>query len=126
MQLQFTIPGRPIPAVRTTQRQKFVDPRYAKYRDYKEYFAMLAQQELNKHHLPRFSKDEDVVFNAKIYLYSKRRIDIDNLLKSFFDASNSILWYDDSQVVKASVEKIYVGKKDEERVEVLVSLLKYY
>jgi len=126
MQLQFTVPGRPVPAVRTTQRQKFVDPRYAKYRDYKDYFAMLAQHELNKHRLASFSKDEPIVFNAKVYLYSKRRVDVDNLLKSFFDASNRILWHDDSQVVKASVEKIFVSKKDEERVEISMSLLNYH
>lgn len=33
--------------------------------------------------------------------------DLDNLLKSTFDALNNIVWVDDAQIIKTNAEKIY-------------------
>lgn len=119
--LSFVVPGRPIPAVRTTRRQQFTDPYYARYRDYKEVFATFAQQALSKRPSFYCDKGTAVEFDAVAYLRGRRRIDVDNLLKSFFDSANQVLWHDDSQVVKATIEKVSVGKEQDERVEVRVS-----
>lgn len=119
--LSFLVPGRPIPAVRTTRRQQFTDPYYARYRDYKEYFATFAQAALSKRPSFYCDKGTAVEFNAVAYLRGRRRIDIDNILKCMFDSVNNVLWHDDSQVVKATIEKVSVKKEDNERVEVRVS-----
>jgi crossover junction endodeoxyribonuclease RusA len=119
--LTFTVDGRVVPAVRTTRRQQFSDPYYARYRDYKEYFATVAKQALSKR--PSFYCDRGttVEFDAVAYLRGRRRIDVDNVLKCMFDSCNNILWYDDSQVIKATIEKVIVKKEENERVEVVVT-----
>ena len=35
-QVRFIVDGAPVPYVRTTQRQKFFDKQYKRYKDYKE------------------------------------------------------------------------------------------
>lgn len=35
-QVKFIVDGAPVPYVRTTQRQKFFDKQYKRYKDYKE------------------------------------------------------------------------------------------
>jgi len=39
--------------------------------------------------------------------YQTTKPDIDNLMKSVFDAANQIVWEDDNQVCKVSAQKIY-------------------
>ena len=33
--------------------------------------------------------------------------DIDNMLKFVMDAGNNVIWYDDSQIFKVEMEKVY-------------------
>lgn len=98
----------------------FRDPYYARYRDYKEYFGTIAGQALSKY--PSFYCDKGVAveFESIAYLRGRRRIDLDNILKGQWDAMTSIIWHDDSQVVKATIEKRSVKKEENERVEVRV------
>ena len=118
--LSFTVPSRPVAYVRTTRRQMHADPYYAKYRDYKQYFSTMALQALQKDR--SFYCDERcmVRFEAVVYLKKGRRIDIDNILKTFFDGCNKIIWDDDSQVVQAYIEKVYIPKESDEYVEVRI------
>jgi Holliday junction resolvase RusA-like endonuclease len=80
----------------------------------------VAKEALQK--FPSFYCDRGtaVEFEAVAYLRGRRRIDADNLLKSFMDSMNSIIYHDDSQVVKATVEKRSVDKEENERVEVAI------
>lgn len=119
--LSFVVPSRAVPYVRTTRRQMFRDPYYARYRDYKDYFATIAKEALSKRPSFYCDKGTPIEFSAVAYLRGRRRIDIDNILKCMFDSCNNILWHDDSQVVKATIEKVSVGKEQDERVEVRVS-----
>jgi Holliday junction resolvase RusA-like endonuclease len=48
MVLKFTIPGHPTPAVRMTQKGKFVDPAAKKYLDYKSQVAWVAKGAMTK------------------------------------------------------------------------------
>ena len=118
--LSFLVPSRPVPYVRTTRRQMFRDQYYARYRDYKEYFSTIAQEALSRYPSFYCDKGVPVEFEAIAYLRGRRRIDADNLLKGFFDSCNSVIWHDDSQVVKATIEKVSVGNEQDERVEVKV------
>jgi Holliday junction resolvase RusA-like endonuclease len=119
--LSFVIPGRPCAFVRTTQRQQFRDKYYARYRDYKEYFGSLAKEAIQKYPSFYCDKGTDVELHAVAFIRGRRRIDADNLLKSFMDSMNAIIWNDDSQVVKATIEKCSVKSEKDERVEVRVS-----
>lgn len=119
--LSFIIPGRACPFVRTTKRQQFRDIYYARYRDYKEYFGTLAKEAIQKHPSFYCDKGTDVEFHAVAFLRGRRRIDCDNLLKSFLDGACGIIYHDDSQVVKATIEKVSVKKEQDERVEVVVT-----
>lgn len=39
--------------------------------------------------------------------YRAKKPDVDNLQKNIFDAMNGVVYFDDSQIVKVTVEKIY-------------------
>ena len=119
--LSFVVPSRAVPFVRTTRRQMFRDPYYARYHDYKEYFAEMARQALQK--FPSFYCDKGipVQFESIVFIRGRRRMDLDNILKGQWDAMTSVIWHDDSQVVKATIEKVSVKKEQDERVEVKVT-----
>jgi Holliday junction resolvase RusA-like endonuclease len=52
--------------------------------------------------------DRAATFAVKLLCYrdSRRRVDVDNLLKTVLDAGTGILWHDDSSVVKANVARL--------------------
>lgn len=52
---------------------------------------------------------------AKIYLGSKRKADIDNFNKILYDSLTGIIWEDDSQIIKATTWKLY--SKEDPRIE---------
>lgn len=55
----------------------------------------------------------------KIYFGTKRKYDWDNFHKLSQDSLNGIVWEDDSQITKATVEKFY--DKENPRIEILVA-----
>lgn len=55
----------------------------------------------------------------EFFLKSRKRVDIDNLIKSLLDGCNRIVWLDDSQVVSLSAEKVLHAT--EEFVDVFVT-----
>ena len=46
--------------------------------------------------------------------------DVDNYLKSALDGCNKVVWVDDRQVIRATVEKISCQHAKEERMEIEV------
>jgi Holliday junction resolvase RusA-like endonuclease len=112
--VKLTIPGRPVPAVRMTQRSKFSNKTAQRYLAYKEQIGWEAKAAGCKE--PLIGKIE---VSAKAYIkLLSREIDIDNLAKAFLDGLNKIAWYDDQQVVRLIMDKIYVGHASEERAEI--------
>ncbi|MDQ7094192.1 RusA family crossover junction endodeoxyribonuclease [Desulfosporosinus sp. PR] len=110
------IPGRPVPAVRMTGRGKYVKPEAINYLNYKHQIGWLA---LNKSKKPII---KPIVVKVKVYLHGKstpmgRDGDVDNYLKSALDGCNKVVWVDDRQVMKATVEKVPCRAK-EERMEI--------
>lgn len=83
--------------VRTTQKQKWVDPQYKKYRAFK--LALRASANLSDVPMELDPKKSYSV-HVDIYCVKKRRGDVDNYLKSALDA----LWKQDKQVTKVSAE----------------------
>lgn len=113
MQLEFTVPGRAVPAVRMTQRSKFTK-RAQRYLTYKNQVGWVAKQ----HYRGKPTSDPVAVY-VKLYLCGGNQGDIDNYFKSITDSLNKIVYDDDRQVRMMQARKIEC-EKEEERVEVRV------
>lgn len=112
--MKLVIPGRPVPAVRMTQRSKYKSKQAQRYLDYKQAVGWQAKAVM------RGQKpiEDDVSVTAIAYLNpAERDLDVDNLAKSYLDGLNGIAWIDDKQVMKLTIEKRWVGK-DEQRSEI--------
>lgn len=64
---------------------------------------------------------QDLEVFIKIYFGTKRKVDWDNYHKLTMDSLTGIIWADDSQIQKATVEKFY--DKENPRIEVSYKLL---
>lgn len=62
----------------------------------------------------------DLEISIKIYFGTKRKGDWDNFHKLSMDALTGIVWEDDSQIQKATVEKFY--SKENPRIELDINL----
>lgn len=60
--------------------------------------------------------EEPVEVNIKIYFGTKRKVDWDNFHKLSMDSLTGIVFVDDSQIFKATVEKFYC--KEDPRIEI--------
>ena len=89
--LSFFIPGNhedpkgnPVGYTRTTQRQKFTDPRARRYEAWKDYvWNCLLKVESDP---PRFEDGQKVVVSCYIEYKDKRRADPGNVVKGIADA----------------------------------------
>jgi|SRR5690625_553689 len=113
MQLEFTVPGRAIPAVRMTQRSKFT-PRAQRYLAYKGQVGWIAKQ-----HFQGQPTDKPIGISLTVYLCGGNQGDIDNYFKSIADSLNKIVYEDDRQIKIIKAIKAECTK-DNERVEVKV------
>lgn len=113
--IQFTVPGRCVPAPRMTYRGKR-SPKVLRYMSYRHDVAWAAKAAK----VPRF--DGPVTVKMDIYLlkYGKEG-DIDNMQKTILDALNGIAWSDDRQVFEVHARKHYVTMPKNERVTVEVA-----
>lgn len=128
--IEFFVPGKPVPMARprVTARGTYTP---TKSREYKTYVAMMARQAM-RHHKPmtgavsiilQFTFAIPKSWSKKKRAYGclvghTSRPDWDNLSKSVTDACIGIVYNDDSQIVRASVEKRY-GNKDGVQVVIL-------
>ena len=114
MELWFTIPGPPVPAVRMTQRSKW-QPRAQHYLAWKGGVGHIAKA------AGATCWDGPVMVEVNIYGVDdriSRTWDIDNVLKGVLDGLNGVCYRDDKQVTSASVR---VYSRGEECVKVWVS-----
>jgi Holliday junction resolvase RusA-like endonuclease len=92
------IPGDPFPARRpkfdSRSRRSYEDP---KYRDAKE--ALAGELLIGRVGL-EVRRPSEALIQVTVGFYRRTRntVDVDNLLKTLFDAANGVLWLDDSQV----------------------------
>lgn len=109
--ITFTIPGRPVPAVRMTQRSKWKDPRAQKYLDYKGTVGWAAKAV----RCPRFKGRVRV--DIDLHIRGGRIGDVDNYAKSILDGLNGVAWEDDEQVIELHV---YRRSGGQQRAEVRI------
>lgn len=111
--MRIVIPGRPVPAVRMTQRSKFKSPQAQRYLAYKEQVGWEAKAAGAK---PTKMPCE---VKAVVYLDIKKTdMDVDNLAKSLMDGLNKIAWEDDRQVTDLTICKRFVLGPKDERAEI--------
>jgi Holliday junction resolvase RusA-like endonuclease len=65
--------------------------------------------------------DCDLSVSIKLYFGTRRKVDWDNFHKLSMDALTGIVWVDDSQIQRATVEKFY--DKENPRIELTVDKL---
>lgn len=110
--LEFTVPGRPVPAVRMTQRSKWADPRAQKYLAYKDTVGWAAKAAGCRQQF-----EGPVCVEIDLFLHGGQFGDVDNYAKSILDGLNRVAWDDDRQVVELHV---YRHKGKPQRAEVRV------
>ena len=108
----FTVPGRPVPAVRMTRRSKWVNPQAKRCLDYQMLVAWHARAATTGR-----PTAAPVRLDAVFHLHGARRGDLSNLVKAVEDALNGVVWVDDRQVVELHAWILECGK-DDEKVEV--------
>lgn len=107
----FTVPGRPIPAERMTQRSKFSD-RAQRYLKYKALVGWRAKQ-------AHIQMTNGPVTVAMLFYFSNNRLpDVDNLVKAILDGLNKVAWKDDRQVARIEAERIM---DTVERAEIVIT-----
>lgn len=116
--IRFVVNGRPVPAVRMTQRGKFVKAAAGRYLQYKNEVAWAAKGAQMRQNVRQFEGPVEVIATA--YIYGNRSGDVDNLAKSWLDGMNGIIWRDDRQVTDLIIRKRPAASKDEERAEIEV------
>ena len=116
--IKLFIPIVPMGAVRTTQKQKFVDDRAKRYLAYKQHIAHLVKQQI------KTPSESPILADITFYMsmptswsgkkkerlngaVHKSKPDIDNLIKGLFDSFNKIAWKDDNQVYEVHSKKVY-------------------
>lgn len=114
--IRFTVPGRPVPAARMTQRGKFVNKQAQRYLSYKSKVGWIAKQ----HRIKQL--DGPVAVEVYVYLHGGRQGDADNYGKSITDSLNMVAYRDDAQVKRLVVEKRECGPS-EERAEVVIEAM---
>lgn len=102
----FTVKGDPVPAVRMTQKSKWIDPQAKRYLAWKDAVGWAARAHGAE------VMDGRLEVRMWFYLGTRRRRDWDNLAKAVCDGLNGICYRDDSQVDRAIVA-IYTGHPNE-------------
>lgn len=107
--MKFTVPGRPVPAVRMTQRSKFCDKQALRYLEYKDRVKLFAIVSGVK------PKEGEVLLSMTFFFKNKKLPDIDNLVKAIMDGLNGIAYQDDRQVGTLWVRRKFA---EDERAEI--------
>src|SRR5690625_4735993 len=107
MQLEFTVPGRPIPAVRMTHMGRR-SKRTMRYMAYRNQIGWIARQ-----HMQGRPTKKSVAVEVKVYLHGGNQGDVDNYFKTVADGLNKIVYEDDRQIMLMKSMKIECAKDDE-------------
>lgn len=118
--VSFSIPGRPVPAVRMTNRSKFAARRAHRYLEYKKKVGYCFREQVVGFGPFR----EDLRFEVHITILTMKpeahAWDVDNISKTVLDGLNEVVWKDDKQVDGLSVFTESALTKRQERVFVTI------
>ena len=127
MTIEFCVPGRPVPMARprVTAHGTYTPK---ECREYKKLVSIMAAQTMKDsmkfENEPLECRVKFVFFLPKSRKnpWATSRPDLDNLYKAVTDAMNGIVYRDDSQIVRAIIEKCYEVNGDS-RAEICVSTI---
>jgi Holliday junction resolvase RusA-like endonuclease len=113
--LKLTLPLPP--PLNATYRTKFTGGMYKTNfaKDWKKEVMILTKQELIKNGLIATPENKTDKYEVDIQMYLKRSRDIDSSIKLLLDAFERVIYANDNQVVKLTVEK---WKSNDPRMEV--------
>lgn len=111
---KIIIPGRPVPAVRMTQRGKYINQQAQRYLDYKSQVGWAGKTAIKK----PIPKGRYASVTMQFYICGGQTPDIDNLIKAILDGLNGIAWEDDKQVVGVHAARFSAASKDGEYAEI--------
>jgi len=115
--IEFTVPGRPVPAARMTQRGKWT-VRARKSLDYQQKVAWAAKAA----QVPRLIGD--VVLTVRFYFRNRRHGDLSNLIKAIEDGLQYAGTLSNDKQVRWYGEGTGIYYDDEERAEVELQEIK--
>ena len=111
--IEFVVPGRPVPKARprlgVRGRKAFIYTPPAT-REYEKLVGWVARC--------AGCKPIDGAVAVTLTVYTRGKMDVDNMAKSILDGLNGVAYKDDDQVVELLVKKHKVKRKEEERVEI--------
>jgi len=99
MQFDLSLWHRVIPAVRMTQRGKYVSPRAQAYLGNQESIAVSVREIMKRYHIKPFEADTRLGFMAR-FEHPKKwlRGDLNNLEKALEDALQGVVYTNDRQI----------------------------
>lgn len=123
--ISFFVDGKAVPAVRMTQKSKYVDPAAKRYMAYKRFVGLTAKSVMNKQAIQKIEdgtvsvqidifyeipksytkKRKTEIYDSDYQIRPSVRGDIDNVAKSILDGMNGICFKDDIQVAELIVNK---------------------
>ncbi len=109
MTIKIVIPGRPVPAVRMTQKGKFTSKQAQRYLAYKDKVGWTAKAQGVKPLKGR------VIIDITVFLSGGTEPDWDSLGKGICDGLNKIAYEDDRQIIDGRVRKVLGVPKEDER-----------
>ena len=113
--IKITVPGRPVPKGRPrfgVRGKKAYVYTPTETKEYEKLVGWLAKSAGCR------PTDKPVIVSLDIY--TRRKMDLDNVAKSILDGLNGVAYEDDDQVVELHIWKHKVNGKEEERVEIAI------
>lgn len=111
--IKFVVPGRPVPKGRPrlgVRGRKAYVYTPAKTKEYENLVGWVAKC--------NGCKPIDGAVAVTLTVYTRGKMDVDNIAKSILDGLNGVAYEDDDHVVELLVKKHKVKCKEEERVEI--------
>ena len=91
---QIVIPGRPVPAVRMTQKGKYISRQAKRYLQYREVVGWYAKGKVKK------PLNGMVGIEVFVYWIGNKPGELDNIIKAIQDGCNGIVWNDVSRLLR--------------------------
>ncbi len=117
MQVELTIPGRPIPAQRMTQKSKWTD-RAQRSLDYQEQVAWEWKRITGGKKL-----EGPLKLTTKFYFNDRRHGDLSNLVKAIEDGLQYGHAFDNDKQIKRYGKNTGIYFEDKERAEIIIEEL---
>lgn len=114
--VRFEVPGEPVSKERprVTRTGGTYTPKRTEVAEHKVGWWFK-----NAAHGWRVDPDADFHVTMRFYAKTRRRRDIDNMIKLVFDSLNKIAWKDDTQITRLVAEKHYDKERPRTEVEIV-------